>query len=394
MSVPDNLFAMDLNEIQSLSETTVSVLDSVRAKLLEPEPRKVPPSFSSAAVAGMCGLDRRRLNALATSNTDFPKGNSNFRQFTLEETIQAIEYTTNRPRRPDGQRGRIICTAVFKGGTSKTTTSLSLAQGLTLTGARKVLVIDADPQGSLTQLAGFAPEVEITDEDTVMPYLYGDQPDLRYAIRETYWKNLHLIPANIGLYSADFFLPAKFSRDNSFKFWDCMRSGLHEIAQDYDAIIIDTPPSLNYLTFNFIFAADGILQPVPPQSVDFASAAQFWRLIYEFFESIQQHDPEAAKKVYDFFAVIPSRVKPKEISTLITGWMSKAFGEHLLNIQLPESSAIDNLSFMLMTIYDQSKPVGSPEAHRKYKDRMDELVAFVDQRLMAGWGIQYEGEAL
>lgn len=167
-----------------------------------------------------------------------------------------------------------------------------------------------------------------------------------------------------------------------------------DLAKDYDAIIIDTPPSLNYLTFNFIYAADGLIQPVPPQSIDFASAAQFWRLIYDFFESIAEHDPNVAEKIYDFFVVVPSRVKPREISSMITGWMGKAFGEHLLNISIPESSAIDNLSFMLQTIYDHSKPVGSPEAHRKYKDRMDELVSFIDKRLMASWGLTYEEKLL
>lgn len=389
---------MDLAEVEAMSARTIDVLDSVRTKLLEPEPRKTPPEFSSNTLATMMRVDKRFVTDNAARGDKFPEGISRGRgaprMFSLEEAQRWIELTTDRPRRPEGKRGRILCTAVFKGGTGKTTTTLSLGQGLTLMGARKVLVIDADPQGSLTQLAGYAPEVEITDDDTVMPYLYGDQPDLRYAIKKTYWKNLDLIPANIGLYSADFFLPAKFSKDSSFKFWDCMRVGLLDLAKDYDAIIIDTPPSLNYLTFNFIYAADGLIQPVPPQSIDFASAAQFWRLIYDFFESIAEHDPNVAKKIYDFFVVVPSRVKPREISSMITGWMGKAFGEHLLNISIPESSAIDNLSFMLQTIYDHSKPVGSPEAHRKYKDRMDELVSFIDKRLMASWGLTYEEKLL
>lgn len=398
----------NLEHIGKLSVSSSQVLDAVRTKLLEPEPRKQAPSFSSAHLANLLNLDRRRINQLASkNNNNLPEGEipdgSNARQFTLAETLTYVHEFNPRPRRPKGERGRIICTTVFKGGTGKTTSSFCIAQGLTLRGARKVLLLDADPQGTLTQLAGLAPDVDIDDESTVMPYLYGDQPDLRYAVKKTYWENLDLIPANISLYGADFYLPAKYSKDRSFKFWAAMHSGLMDLAEDYDAIIIDCPPSLNYLTFNMIFSADGIIMPIPPNSVDFASSTQFWRLVYQMFEGILGSTPAQAEngnaedgipavkdKKFDFISVVPSRVKPKEMSTLITGWMAKAFGEHLTTISIPESAAVDNFSFGLMTVYDQTKAIGSNAAFRKYKDRMDELVDHVDLQLIRAWGKDWE----
>ena len=95
-------------------------------------------------------------------------------------------------------------------------------------------------------------------------------------------------------------------------------------------------------------------------------------------------------KKFDFISVVPSRVKPKEMSTLITGWMAKAFGEHLTTISIPESAAVDNFSFGLMTVYDQTKAIGSNAAFRKYKDRMDELVDHVDLQLIRAWGKDWE----
>jgi chromosome partitioning protein len=385
----------DLDHIGELSASSTSVLDSVRTKLLEPEPRKMAPSFSSAQLASLLNLDRRRINQLASKEgNDLPVGEipdgSNARHFTLAETLAYVQKFNPRPRRPDGERGRIICTSVFKGGTGKTTSSFCIAQGLTLRGARKVLLLDADPQGTLTQLAGFAPDVDIDDDATVMPYLYGEQKDLRYAVKKTYWENMDLIPANISLYAADFYLPARYTKDKSYKFWEAMHVGLMDLANDYDAIIIDCPPSLNYLTFNMIFSADGIIMPIPPNSVDFASSTQFWRLVHQMFQSIAEVDPAAAAKKYDFISVVPSRVKAKEMSTLITGWMAKAFGEHLTTISIPESTAVDNFSFGLMTVYDQTKAIGSSAAFRKYKDRMDELVDHVDLQLMRAWGQDWE----
>ena len=398
----------DLEHIGELSVSSSQVLDAVRTKLLEPEPRKQAPSFSSAHLANLLNLDRRRINQLASKDgNSLPEGEipegSNARHFTLAETLAYVQKFNPRPRRPEGERGRIICTTVFKGGTGKTTSSFCIAQGLTLRGARKVLLLDADPQGTLTQLAGLAPDVDIDDESTVMPYLYGDQPDLRYAVKKTYWENLDLIPANISLYGADFYLPAKYSKDRSFKFWAAMHRGLMDLAKDYDAIIIDCPPSLNYLTFNMFFSADGIIMPIPPNSVDFASSTQFWRLVYQMFEGILGSTPAQAEydaaedgipavkdKKFDFISVVPSRVKPKEMSTLITGWMAKAFGEHLTTISIPESAAVDNFSFGLMTVYDQTKAIGSNAAFRKYKDRMDELVDHVDLQLIRAWGKDWE----
>jgi chromosome partitioning protein len=387
----------DLKHIEELSESSTNVLDAVRTKLLEPEPRKLAPSFSSNSLATLLNLDKRRINQLAAKEGnnlpegEIPKG-SNARHFTLAETLEYVEKLNPRPKRPKGERGRIICTTVFKGGTGKTTSSFCIAQGLTLRGARKVLLLDADPQGTLTQLAGFAPDVDIDEEATVMPYIYGDQKDLRYAIKKTYWKNLDLIPANISLYAADFYLPAKYSKDKSYKFWQAMHDGLMDLAQDYDAIIIDCPPSLNYLTFNMIFSADGIIMPIPPNSVDFASSTQFWRLVHHMFQSLIEVDKDILNKKYDFISVVPSRVKSKEMSSLITGWMAKAFGEHLTPISIPESTAVDNFSFGLMTVYDQTKAIGSNTAFRKYKDKMDELVDHVDLQLIRAWGMDWELE--
>lgn len=387
----------DLKHIGELSLSSTSVLDAVRTKLLEPEPRKLAPTFSSASLATLLNVERRRVNQLAAKdNNGLPEGEipdgSNARHFTLAETLAYVQKFTKRPRRPENERGRIICTTVFKGGTGKTTSSFCLAQGLTLRGARKVLLLDADPQGTLTQLAGFAPDVDIDDDATVMPFLYGEQPNLRYAVKQTYWDNLDLIPANISLYAADFYLPARYSKDKSYKFWEAMHAGLMDLAQDYDAIIIDCPPSLNYLTFNMIYSADGIVMPIPPNSVDFASSTQFWRLVHQMFESISEVDAAASTKTYDFISVVPSRVKPKEMSSLITGWMAKAFGEHLTTISIPESAAVDNFSFGLMTVYDQTKAIGSNAAFRKYKDRMDELVDHIDLQLIRAWGLDWEME--
>ncbi|MFP3648860.1 ParA family protein, partial [Paraburkholderia sp. SIMBA_054] len=79
-------------------------------------------------------------------------------------------------KRPAGVKGKKIAIGNFKGGVSKTTTAMTLAQGLSLFG-RRVLLVDLDPQASLSALNGILADSEVSDEQTVLPLIYGDVDD-------------------------------------------------------------------------------------------------------------------------------------------------------------------------------------------------------------------------
>jgi chromosome partitioning protein len=396
MTTEKTAMSVDFNGLGKLAEKSKSVLAATRDTLFEPDPDKPSPFFTTATVASLCGVSRRRI-ADMSNMSDYPRGvipeGSNTKHFTVKETQTFVRALKDLPKRPEGKRGRIIAVTVFKGGTSKTTTSLSLAQGLALYYGRKVLLIDSDPQGSLGTYVGLQPEVAIALGDTMIPYIFGDEPDLRYAVRKTYWDNIDIIPGNFHLYEADFHMPVAYMTSNrTEQFWNTMIPGLHDIAKDYDVVIIDTPPAMNYLTTSLIYAADALIQPIPPRSVDFASAIQFWSLLFRLLSEFAKHDPDIKQKVYDYIKIVPSRVRPKETNDVVMGQMGNAFESCLSPTKLPESSAMENLSFMLQTIYDQYTARANIEDHRRYKDRMDELVAMVDRQLMASWGVKPKGK--
>ena len=73
----------------------------------------------------------------------------------------------------------------------------------------KVLVVDVDPQGSMTTLFGFLPDAEVDVTQTLLPLLSGDEPDVNYAIRPTYWDGVDLVPSSSPLFSAEFILPTR-----------------------------------------------------------------------------------------------------------------------------------------------------------------------------------------
>ena len=173
--------------------------------------------------------------------------------------LQRHTYRTKSPHLPDTKSAKYLIQLRKAGRTES---------GLSIRG-HKVLVIDCDPQGSLTTLFGILPDAEVEAEHTILPLCLGEQESVEYAIRSTYWDGIDLIPATSVLFSAEFALPGR-QRDEGqrFQFWNVLHYGIEQARQTYDVIIIDTPPALSYVTINAMMAADGIITPLPPNALN------------------------------------------------------------------------------------------------------------------------------
>ena len=148
-------------------------------------------------------------------------------------------------------RVRIIAVANQKGGVGKTTTSINLSACLAEAG-KKVLVIDADPQGNTTSGLG----LDKNDiEYTIYNVMLGEKTVLEVS-QKTCVDGLDIVPSNISLTGAEIELIGKDSREYILK------EGVEDIKEKYDFIIIDCPPSLNIITINALSAADTVLVPI------------------------------------------------------------------------------------------------------------------------------------
>lgn len=146
--------------------------------------------------------------------------------------------------------GKVISIANQKGGVGKTTTSVTMSAMLAKKG-KKVLLIDADPQGNATSGIG----VERGQEVSVYEVLTTEM-SMRDTIQETHVKNLDICPSNINLAGAEVELVSMMSREHRLK------EKINEIKDEYDYIIIDCPPSLGLITLNAFTASDSILVPI------------------------------------------------------------------------------------------------------------------------------------
>jgi len=147
--------------------------------------------------------------------------------------------------------GRIISIANQKGGVGKTTTAINLSAFLAAAGKR-VLTIDADPQGNTTSGLGIDKySLEKTFYDLLLQSHRIDEVTIPTA-----FPNLFILPSNVELSGAEIELVGHDKREY------ILRTALTDVKYLYDFIIIDCPPSLNMLTINALTASDTVLVPI------------------------------------------------------------------------------------------------------------------------------------
>lgn len=146
--------------------------------------------------------------------------------------------------------GKVISVANQKGGVGKTTTTVNLSTLLAKKG-KKVLLIDADPQGNATSGLGITKDIELS----VYDILVGDT-EFDQTVQESAIKNLKVCPSNISLAGAEVELVSMLSREQRLK------TKLDVVKDQYDYILIDCPPSLGLITLNAFTASDSVLIPV------------------------------------------------------------------------------------------------------------------------------------
>lgn len=404
-------------ELEEIYGYALDVLETSQLRTNRDEGRekdaKPTPLISSVRLADLCGIARSTM-LRRRENGDLPAGVSaknGRREFTVAEARAWVQHFRARERRPQEAPAFVLVVANFKGGVGKTTTAVTLAHGFSLLGHR-VLLIDTDPQGSATRYFNLQPDIDVDVDQTLLPLFAGrfenessagedESGDVRecstadYAVRETSWPGVDLIPASMALFSAELLLPAKQAqaKGSEYKFWRVLDNGLVNLREKYDIIIIDTPPAQSYMTTNTVFAADGLLIPLPPENLDFATSAQLWGSLSETFEYM---DHLGDVKVLEFASVLLTKVGgadkdfdekdgPNNATSLVRSWIKRAYGERVLPFEIPKSTFNSVAALSHQTVYEFDKYPGGHATHQRVRSVYDHLCLLLEGEIQKFW---------
>ena len=393
---------VNLQDTQDQSRRLRALINGIRDQILAPEISKEPPTLTVSDLASLCGVEKPKF-VYEFSRRDLPPGQiqGNRKVWTLKEARQITRSLRSEQMRPEKASAVTITVANFKGGVSKTTTTVSLAQGLAMRG-HKVLVVDLDPQGSATNLFGIVPTHIAKDDDeeiqgddvekekaepalrTAADLFSGAEEDLKYAVLPTYFDGVDLVGASPELYAAEFTLPARQVRDPGFAFWQALDAGLEELRPHYDVIVIDTPPSMSYVTINSLFAAEGVVMPIPPSALDFASSAQFWDFFYELMYGLFK--TKGVVKVFEFVDVLLARVEANDATNqTVRKWIFEGYQDKVLPVEIPKTSVVGTSSAQFGTVYDIARGAVQAKTLLRARDAYDRMVEAIELQINEVW---------
>ncbi|MEM5389796.1 AAA family ATPase [Paraburkholderia phymatum] len=387
-----------LTQISDFADVVTDYGNELRDQILAPRPRKLAPRFTTGEVAELCGLTRQQVHYIAAkSDGVLPEGESTgtgrsrSRMFTLAEARTWVQQVSDIYQTPlvagpsDDFLGKVLITSQLKGGSAKTTTTMCLAQGLTLRG-RKVAVVDLDPQASLSELCGLYAEKEVFPEDTVLPFVYDHKIEggLLSKVQSTYWDGLDIIPAHTELVGAEYHLPAMQMKVPGFKFWTVLREGLAPLRKHYDYIILDTSPSLSYLNLNALMAADAMVMPMVPENLDFFSSLSFWRLFSDVAKSFIRYE---ADKKYDFVSVLLTRVNYGATSAapVVRTWAQGAYRDWMDPFEIPASSVMSSGALAFTTVFDIASSHSQAKSLARVRQPLVEYCRWIDEQFVKQW---------
>ena len=380
--------SVDLDRLSTLADRSSDIIERLRNQLYAPNNQKaLHVRFNVKTAAEMVGRSEKSIReaeaAGALPEPDKDSKTNRRTGYTLLQVNAMRAHFGTLPHRLPDENPLVLAVQNFKGGVGKSTLVCHLAQNFALKGYR-VCIIDCDSQASTTSIFGFNPDVDVDeDDDTLYPFFrHGGPSDLSYALRATYWPGIALIPANLGLYDAEYEFAARMARESTFVL-DKLREGIETIKDRFDIVLLDPPPALGMISLSVLRAADALLIPAPPNNIDFGSTAHFLKMMSATLEQLADAGGE---RDYAFVKIVATKMNDnKSAHGAIKRMMDAVFPEEMLQAVLKDSAEIDNATANLGTVYEVTGPAARTETHKRCRAYLDAIGREIEVLIQRTW---------
>jgi chromosome partitioning protein len=390
-SVADDTEMRPSTLASDISERLIYAIQQHLLSSYTPENKKKLKTFSYGEVAKLLGVSESFLHkAYEKGRLPEPASILNGRRYYTGQELwgirHALEASSKRkgrylPGRQAGDRLQIWQLMNFKGGSSKSTTTIHLAHYLALRGYR-VLAIDLDPQGSLTSMCGLSPELTFSGGTIYDAICYQDPVPLREVLVETYFPGLTLAPSRLILSEFETESAIHSSPDNPF--FTRVGEAIRQTEDQFDVVLMDSPPQLGFLTIAGMASATSLIVPLAPSMLDVSSTAQFMELVGAYMRVIEE---AGAKLEYDHFKFLITRHEPTDIpSQQLTGFMRALFGDRVMSATALKSTAISDATLLKQSLYEVVRSDMTRSTYDRAKQSVDAVGAEVEDMIQSAWG--------
>lgn len=374
-------------------------LQQLRTRMYPPRSEKALRPFLTNEVSKLTSIPDSTLKLMSTEGRGPVPSRleNNHRVYTLAQINELRELFAKQkpaealrflPRRRAGEHLQVLAIANFKGGSAKTTTCIHLSHYLALHGYR-VLALDLDPQASLSALFGAQPEIDVGPNETIYAALRYDEAErrpIRDIIRRTYFEGIDLIPGNLEVMEYEHETPRVLANKSSSGaiFFERLKLALAEVEADYDVVILDTPPSLGFLTLSAMYAATSMIITVHPAMLDVASMSQFLLMMGDLISVLNE---SGAQLDQDFIRYLVTRHDPNDApQSQVVAMLRHLFGSDVLLPTAIESTAVEAAGLAKRSIYELELGQIGRETHKRAREAVDAVNEAIVRLINDSWG--------
>ena len=380
--------------MQTFSTKLEMALNNLSLAQYPPDATRAMRKFASSEVAALLEVTEAYIRQISLKDRGpTPEVTANGRRlYSLEQILELRLYLAEHgrkkwmnPRRIDGEQCQIIAVTNFKGGSSKTSTTIHLGHYLALRGYR-VLAVDMDPQASLTSLHGALPGFDYREGDTLYSAIRFEDPiPTEQIVQPTHIAGFDVICAGLELTEFETAVALEMRKSGGTSFLLRVSQALEQIIEKYDVILLDCAPSLNFLTLSSLTAATGVLIPVPAHMLDVDSTGKFLELAASYMQILDEVGTSAQ---WDFAKFLITKFEPNDHPQAnMQALMRQVFGDDLLLHTVIKSTAVADALTWKQSLYEvQRARFSAPKTYDRAIESINAANAEIEALLWQAWG--------